>query len=215
MPITEQALEQIGPAQQGTIRGGSSANDHVVAPASAGVATIEHELFGAQSRLPSVFVQAGGDLHQFIPIVRRMDVDFDYTRVGSHFDVIQPIILRWKIAFDDHGGGQFAGRGFNRGDEMQVILDVAQRRHEDVQASLARFHANCGAYDAFGRGAGGQNGLCSDAACGFAFDCNFATAGRCTACRLLQDALVGSARRAAGETGAVVVELLFEVLTVG
>ncbi len=67
LPVGDQALQQVGAAQQRAVGRRGPAEGHVVATAGAGVAAVEHELLGAEPRLPRLLVQRrrGGD--QFTP----------------------------------------------------------------------------------------------------------------------------------------------------
>ena len=61
LPIEQQALEQIGPAQERAVGGIAAAEHDVIAAAGAGVAAVDHELVGAEARLMRVFVEAARD----------------------------------------------------------------------------------------------------------------------------------------------------------
>jgi hypothetical protein len=50
VPVTDQAAQQVGAAQERRVEGGGPTEDEMVAAAGAGMATVEHELFGAQAR---------------------------------------------------------------------------------------------------------------------------------------------------------------------
>ncbi len=56
LPIEHDALEQVGPAQKRAVGGIEPAEHDVIAAAGAGVAAVDHELVGAEPRLPRVFI---------------------------------------------------------------------------------------------------------------------------------------------------------------
>ena len=71
LPVEHQALQQIGPAQERAVGGGCAAEHDVVAAAGAGVAAVDHELVGAEPRLPRFLVDAARDVDRFAPVTRR------------------------------------------------------------------------------------------------------------------------------------------------
>ena len=85
-PVTEHAAQQIGPPQKRTIGRRRRAHREMVAAASPGMASVDHELFGAQARFARVFVEIGGQVDQLAPVVRRVDIDLDDARVGRHLE---------------------------------------------------------------------------------------------------------------------------------
>ena len=73
----------------------------MVAAAGAGVAAVEHEFFRAQPGLAGFRVERGRVRDQFIPILRGMKVDLDHAGIGRDVDLIQPVIMRGRVAFQD------------------------------------------------------------------------------------------------------------------
>jgi hypothetical protein len=57
LPVGDQALHQVRAAQQRAVRRGRAAEGDVVAAAGAGVATVEHELLGAEAGLAGLLVE--------------------------------------------------------------------------------------------------------------------------------------------------------------
>ena len=80
LPLQHQALQQVGTAQERAVVGRRAADHDVVAAAGAGVAAVDHELVGAEPRLPRLLVdrRRGGDA--IGPVRGRMDVDLDDAR---------------------------------------------------------------------------------------------------------------------------------------
>ena len=60
MPVTDQAAQQIGPAQERAVLRSGAADHHVVAAAGAGVLPVQHEFLRAQTALAREFVERGG-----------------------------------------------------------------------------------------------------------------------------------------------------------
>ncbi len=56
----------------------------------------------------------------------RVHVDFDHARVGRDFDVAQAMIVRRRIAFDDDRHLQLGRRGFDGGDQVEIIFQSAE-----------------------------------------------------------------------------------------
>ena len=67
LPVEHEAAQQIGPAQEGRMGRIGAAEHHMVAAARAGVATIDHELVGAQPRIAGLFVELRGGVHRLAP----------------------------------------------------------------------------------------------------------------------------------------------------
>src|SRR5262245_16525181 len=109
------------------------------------MAAVDHELLSSQPRQPGLFVKDHCVVHQLIPVVRRMKIHLDDTGVWRDLDVVQPMIRWRRFAFDDHRHAQFSYRGFNSGDEIEIILGGCNRRHEHMEPTVARLNAQCGA----------------------------------------------------------------------
>ena len=67
-----------------------------------------------------------------------MDIDLDDPRIRRHLQILQATVGRRRIAFDPHGQGQGGRRVFDRRDQLEVILQSLQGRHEQVQPAVAR-----------------------------------------------------------------------------
>ena len=57
LPIGDEALQQVGAAQQRAVGRGGASERHVVAAAGAGVAAVEHELLGGEPREARLLVE--------------------------------------------------------------------------------------------------------------------------------------------------------------
>ena len=133
VPVGQQAGQQVRPAQEGAVGRRRPAQHEVVAPARAGMAPVEHELFGGQARLVRRLVQELGAVHQFAPGGRGVDVDLDDAGIGRHLQQLQPRVARRRVALQHQLHALLGGRGLHRPQQGQVVLQVLQRRHEDVQ----------------------------------------------------------------------------------
>ena len=133
VPVRHQAAQQLGAAQKGRVGGRCAAEHEVVAPAGAGVAPVGHELFGAQARLVRRGVEEFGVLDELGPVVRGVDVDLDHAGVGRDLQHLQAWVARRRVAFEDDLHAQRLRRGFDGGEQVQVVLEPRNRRHEHVQ----------------------------------------------------------------------------------
>ena len=102
---------------------------------------VEHELLGTQAAQTRFLVQGEGVLLQLVPAGGGMDVDLDDTRVRGDRQAPQAMIVRRLVTFHDHRHLQFGGGGLDRADQIQIMLQVRQRRHEHVQTAVPGFHA--------------------------------------------------------------------------
>jgi hypothetical protein len=74
---------------------------------------------------------------QFGPVVRRVDVDLDHPGVGRHLQQLQARVARRRVAFQHDLDPLLGRRGLDRGQQLEVVLQVGQRRHEDVHHTAA------------------------------------------------------------------------------
>ena len=119
----------------------------MVATARSRVAAVEHELLGTQARQARVLVQRDGGGLERVPVARGVDVDLDDAGVGRHQQLLEPAVVRRRVALDRHRQSE-EGRGvLDRGDQVERVLEPADRRQEDVQAAAARLHRDRGVGD--------------------------------------------------------------------
>ena len=147
VPVGDQAAQQVRPPQQRAVARRRPADHDVVAAAGAGVAAVDQELLGAETRLPRFLVERGRVLAQRRPARRRLQVDLDHAGVRRDLDVRQPRIVGRRLAFEDHRQAQRARGRFDRLDQIEVVLGGADRRQEHVQPALARLDAQRGPHD--------------------------------------------------------------------
>ena len=141
LPVADQALEQVGTAQQRTVGGRRAAERDVVAAAGAGVAAVEHELLGAEPRLARVLVERARAVDQLAPGGRRRDVHLDDAGVRRDRHRLQARVARRRIAFDHHRRAGLGRRVLDRRDERERRLEALDRGQEHVHVAAARFHA--------------------------------------------------------------------------
>jgi len=100
------------------------------------VSAVQVKLFGSESRLTRVLVDAGRDLYQFLPAFGGMHVDFDHTRVGSGLDMLQTIVIGRQITFHDNRNFQFGCRLFHFCQQFQIAFQMIDGRHKDMQDAI-------------------------------------------------------------------------------
>ena len=81
LPVGHQAAQQVGSPQHRAVGRRRGADGHVIAAPGAGVPAVEHELFRAQPGRVCFVVKRRGVLHQFVPAMRGLNVDFENARI--------------------------------------------------------------------------------------------------------------------------------------
>ncbi len=152
VPITQQARQQIGPTQEGTVGGRGAAQHEVVATARARVPAVQHEFFGGKPRLMGSFVEKLGMIHEFLPVVGRVDIDLDDARVRGNLQGLEAGIARGRIAFQHDLHALLGGRRLDSRDQLQIVLQMLEGRHEHEQdrAPAPVLHLGLGAISALG-----------------------------------------------------------------
>ena len=148
LPVQHQAFQQIRAAQERAVGGVGAADHDMVAAAGAGVAAVDHELVGAEARLARLLVDRRGDVDAFLPAGGRMDVDLDDAGIGRDVDDVDALVMRRRIAFDMDRQAEFGCGVFGRGDQLEIVLDPLDRRHEHAEAAVARLDRHGGAHGA-------------------------------------------------------------------
>ena len=146
VPVADQAAQQIRPPQERAVRRRRAAEDDVVAAAGAGVAAVEHELLGAEPRLPRLFVERRG-LTRPAP---------SQLCAGCMLTSITPgsgVTLKCSSRGSDGGGVPSMTTGSRKRAppsprsrrQIEIVLRRVDRRHEDVKPALraARRTARC------------------------------------------------------------------------
>ena len=131
-------FKQVGPAQERRVRRRRAAEHHMIAAAGADMPSVDHELVGAEPRLPRVLVERRGRLDRLPPAARRMDVDLDHAGIGRHLDHVEARIVRRRIAFDVNLRADLARGSFDGRDQRQIVFQPLDRRHEHAKDAVAR-----------------------------------------------------------------------------
>ena len=140
VPVQQQAGEQLGPPQERAIGRAGTAHHKVVAAASPRVTTIGHELFGRQARFKRRLVQEFGVFYQFAPVADRVDVDFDHARVRGDLQQFQARVTRRRVTFQHQLHALFLRCRLDGCQQVQVVLQFFQRRHEHIQHARRLAH---------------------------------------------------------------------------
>ena len=147
VPIRNETAQQIGPSQEGRILETRTAQHEMVAAARPRMTTVEHEFLGAESGLARRFVQMRGSIDQLIPGGGRMNVHFDHTRIGRHAEIVQARIARRLVAFEHDRLRLRLRNRLDGSDELQVVLEPRDGRHENIEHAVAGFGAHRGTRD--------------------------------------------------------------------
>ena len=138
LPVAQQAAEHVRAAQERAVERVRRAHDDLIPAARADGAPVDQELLGAEPGGAGFLVQSLGDLAQLRPGPRRVDVHLDHAGIGRDLHAVQLRVRRGRIALDPHRGAELRGHVFDRRDELEVVLGVGDRRHEDVEEAVAR-----------------------------------------------------------------------------
>jgi hypothetical protein len=118
LPVGNEAAQQIGPPQHGTVCGCGATQCDVVAAAGAGVAPVEHEFFGGEAGQPRGFVERRGIGGERVPVRRGVDIDFNHPRIGRDVEHVDARIGYRAVALDAHAEREAFGHAFD--DRNQV-----------------------------------------------------------------------------------------------
>ncbi len=141
LPVIDHAAQQVGAAKKGAVVGRGAADHQVVSAAGPGVLPVEHELLGSQSGLARQLIHRRDVLDQCVPARGRLDVDLDHAGIGSDLEDRDTGVIGRGVAFEDDRHGEMRSRVFDSGDQVKIVREVIDRRHEDEELALARLHA--------------------------------------------------------------------------
>ena len=113
----------------------------MVAAAGAGMAAVDHEFLGTEPRQPRLLVDALRDRRSLAPFRRRVDIDLDHAGIGRDLDHVEARVEGGRIALDMHGLAKLFRHRFDRGDEVEIILQPLDRGQEDAEHVVADFEA--------------------------------------------------------------------------
>ncbi len=137
VPIRDQAGQQIGAAQERTVGRRRAAEHEVIAAAGSRMPAVGHELLAAQIALGRGLIQILRVIDQLLPARGRMNIHLDHTRIRRHLQDLQACIARRRIAFEHHLHLQFSRRRFNRREQVEIVVEFGERRHEHMQQRAA------------------------------------------------------------------------------
>ena len=64
-----------------------------------------------------------------------------YMHIGRDGEFAQPPVGRWRVTLDQHRHFQISGSLLNAGQQVQILFQLPQWRHEHINVSFARFDA--------------------------------------------------------------------------
>ncbi len=104
---------------------------------------VKHELLCTETTLPSFLVECHGVIHQLPPACSGMNVNLDNTRIRGHQETFQAIVTRRFISLDYDRHGQFGSGRLNRCDQVQIMFELLQRGHKNMQPPFPGFDTEC------------------------------------------------------------------------
>src|SRR6266511_71714 len=142
VPVAQETAQEIRPSEPRRVRGSCTAQDEVVAAASAGMAPVEHEFFRCETGLARGGVKKTRSFSQLVPARRQINIDLDDPRVGSDAKKLEARVARRLIAFEQDRLVHCFGGGFDGGDELEIIFQGVDWRHEDIENAASRLNAH-------------------------------------------------------------------------
>ena len=113
------------------------------------MAAIEHKLLRGQAAEPGFFIDDATVGHQFLPAGCRLYIDLDNAWVRRYRKAFKAVVMRRLVAFHEHGHIQLFGGGFDGVHQVEVVLQVRQRRQENIQVATTRFDTQGGMDDVY------------------------------------------------------------------
>src|SRR6516164_4415209 len=138
LPVQNQALEQVGSAQERAVGRGRSSQRNVIAAAGADVATVDHELVGAKPAETRFLVERVRELDGLAPIRGGLNIDLDDAGIGRHLDDVQARVGRRLVAFHMDRHIELGGGRFNDREELEIVFQPFEGRHEYAKSPVAR-----------------------------------------------------------------------------
>jgi hypothetical protein len=75
-----------------------------------------------------------------------MNIDFDDAGIRGHLDDVQARIGRRLVAFHMHRHVELGGGRFNHREELEIVFQSLDRRHEHAEPPIARLDRERGAH---------------------------------------------------------------------
>src|SRR6266542_4795711 len=111
------------------------------------MAPVEHEFFRCETGFARGGVKKTRSFSQLVPARSRMNIDLDNPRVGSDAKKLEARIARRFVAFEQDRLVHCFGGGFDGSDELEIIFQGVDRRHEDIENAVSRLNAHGRARD--------------------------------------------------------------------
>ncbi len=145
LPERHKAAQQIRTTQHRAVCRSRATEGDVVTTTGTSVTAIKHELLGAKAGFTRRLVQFHRVGNQLAPVVRRVNIHLDHTRVWRHQELLHAPVFWRLIAFDQHRHLKL-GRGlFDQCHQVEVTFQIRQRWHKDMQGAVTRLDAQRGA----------------------------------------------------------------------
>ena len=138
LPVQDQALEQVGSAQERAVSRARSPQRNVIATARTDVATVDHELVGAEPAETRFLVERVRKFNGLAPSRGGLDIDLDDTWIGRHLDDVQARVGRRLIAFHMDRHMELGCGRFNDCKELEIVFQPFEWRHEHAKPPVAR-----------------------------------------------------------------------------
>ena len=143
----DQAAQQVGTPKERAVCRRRAAQHEVIAAARPCMVPVEHEFLGGKARVPRLLVERRRLLDELRPVGGRRHVHFDHSRIGGDVEMRQPRITRRRIALKQHAHAERSRRRFDGGDQIEVVVNRFDRRHENAQHTAPRLDAQRRAND--------------------------------------------------------------------
>ena len=141
VPVGQQTRQQIRATQKRAVSSRRTAHGDVIAPTRAGMTPVEQEFLSRQASVASGLIEERGSIDNFAEGSRRMDVDLDHAGVRGDLQGAQARVGRWRIPLKNNLPIQLSRCPLNRRQQREVVFQVRQRRHENIEVGVAHFHA--------------------------------------------------------------------------
>src|SRR5258708_117540 len=136
LPIAKEAFQQVGTAQERAVDWAGATEDNMVAAAGANVSSIHEEFFRPEIAMACFLVERLGVVDEFGPVRRRMKIDFDDARIWCDLEMLESMIVGWRVALDLHRNGKLGGGVLHGGNQVEVIFRESGGWHEDVEKAV-------------------------------------------------------------------------------
>src|SRR5262249_28351413 len=84
-------------------------------------------------------------LDQLVPARGRVDVDLDDAGIGGDAELLEAGVTGGRVAFRDRLPAPLPGDALDDGDQLEIVLELADRGQEDMEDAASGLEANRGA----------------------------------------------------------------------